>query len=302
MQQFLDILKEGFQGEILHQEPMSAHTSWKLGGPAEIFLIPKNHEDLQLALRALYQTRLPWKVFGNGSNLLVSDLGYSGVVLQLKNLNRIDMLPGGKIEVEAGAKLEDLIKFCCRKGLGGLEELSGIPGLVGGALLMNAGALNTEIGDRVSQVCLTDGLGEWVMRRDQIDFAYRSLGLEDMGIILSAVLSFEEADPVDLEIRRQQVLERRRTVQKVAGAHAGSVFKNPPGISAWKLIDKAGMRGRRRGSAFVSETHCNHIVNFGAASAQDVMDLIQEVRQAVFLKTGQQLELEVCLVGWEDEG
>ncbi|WP_020675402.1 UDP-N-acetylmuramate dehydrogenase [Geopsychrobacter electrodiphilus] len=302
MKQLLENLIQGFQGEFLRQEPMSAHTSWQLGGPAEIFLIPQNREDLQLALRGIHQLRLPWLVLGNGSNLLVSDQGFHGVVLQLKNLSRIDLLPGGKLEVEAGVQLGDLIRRCCQQGLGGLEELSGIPGSIGGALLMNAGALNTEIGNLVNQISLTDGLGEWVLRREQIDFSYRFSGFDQKDVIQSAILKLEEVDPVELETRRQLVLTRRRQVQKVTGAHAGSVFKNPSGESAWKLIEQAGMRGQQRGRALVSPEHCNHIVNLGGASAEDVMTLIKAVQQAVFLNAGQQLELEVRMVGWEDEG
>jgi UDP-N-acetylmuramate dehydrogenase len=301
MKQFLENLTPDFQGEILRQELMSAHTSWKLGGPAEYLLIPKNSYDLQVALRAIHHLGLPWVILGNGSNLLVADVGFPGVVIHLKNLNRIGFLPGGKVEVEAGVLLAELIKHCCRHGLGGLEELSGIPGTVGGAILMNAGALQTEIGNLVNQVSLTDGMGEWVLRREQIDFSYRSSGLDERAVIQAAILQLEEAKPEELEQLRQRVLARRKQVQQVSGFHAGSVFKNPPDGSAWRLIDQSGMRGQQRGQAQISPVHCNHIVNLGEARSQDIMLLIRDVQQAVFLKTAQQLELEVRLVGWEDE-
>ena len=300
MQELLENLRIGFHGEILLDEPMSAHTSWKLGGPAELFLVPENSADLQLALRLLRQYQQPWLVVGNGTNLLVADRGVRGAVIQIGKLNKIDFLPGGKVEVEAGVQLAELIKVCCRQGLGGLEELSGIPGMVGGALLMNAGALDTEIGNIVSQIYLTDGEGEWALRRDQVDFAYRYSGLEGRGVISGVRLQLKKGDLLVLAAQRQQVLARRKEVQRVTGAHAGSVFKNPPGEKAWQLIDTAGMRGVRKGNAEVSAEHCNHIVNQGNASAEDVLDLIRDVQQAVLQTSGIQLELEVRLIGWEE--
>jgi len=298
MQGLLEDLQNDFRGEILSQESMSAHTSWKLGGPAELFLVPETQADLQRALRCLRLRKLPWVAIGNGSNLLVSDQGVRGVVIQLGRLTKLDFLPNGKVEVEAGVQLGQLIKACCRKGLGGLENLSGIPGMVGGAILTNAGALETEIGDLVSQVFLTDGLGEWALRRDQVGFSYRHSGLDGKGVISGTLLQLHETDPAELEERYLKVLARRKEVQKVSGAHAGSVFKNPVGESAWKLIDQAGLRGRRIGEAEVSYEHCNHIVNLGGAQSADVLALIEEVIQAVLQTSGKLLELEVRLLGW----
>ncbi len=300
MQGLLEDLKNGFRGEILEQEPLSAHTSWKLGGPADIFLLPQNRADLQYALRVIQKNQQSWLVIGNGSNLLVSDSGFSGVVIQLGQLAKIEFLTGGKVEVESGVQLGHLIKLCCRKGFGGLEELSGIPGMVGGALLMNAGAIDTEIANFVSQVYLTDGQGEWALRREQVDFEYRHSGLDDKGVITRTMLQLNEADPKELEERRLKILARRKKIQNVSGAHAGSVFKNPAGEKAWQLIDRAGLRGRRIGKAEVSTAHCNHIVNMGGASSVDVLALIEEVQQAVLRTSGRKLELEVRLVGWKD--
>lgn len=298
MEQLLENLI-GFRGEIRQQEPMSEHTSWKLGGPAELMLVPESRSDLQLALRQVCRSKLPWLVVGNGSNLLVADEGIRGVVIKLEKLNRIEFLPGGRVEVEAGVLLSRLIKSCGKAGLGGLEELSGIPGTLGGAIVMNAGALNTEIADRVSQVYLTDGHGEWALRREQISFAYRSSGLFGKGIVSGAMLHLEEISTADSAKREEKALERRVRVQNVPGAHAGSVFKNPPKQKAWQLIDQAGLRGRKKGGAEVSEVHCNHIVNHGGATAAEVKSLIEEVQAEVKKTTGVALELEVRLVGWE---
>ncbi len=299
MKELLEDLHKGFLGAILTQVPMSAHTSWKLGGPAELFLVPQNRADLQLALRSIRLSQLPWAVIGNGSNLLVSDRGFAGVVIQLGQLTKLEFLPGAKVEVEAGVQLGTLINVCCRKGLGGLEELSGIPGSVGGALLMNAGALETEMGQLVRRVYLTDGQDEWVLRPEQIDFAYRQSGLAGKGVISGARLQLTESDSIVLKKRRLRVLARRKEVQSVSGPHAGSVFKNPVGEKVWQLIDQAGLRGLRIGNAQVSPEHCNHIVNLGGASAAEVLALIDEVRQSVFQTTGRRLELEVRLIGWE---
>lgn len=302
MEKLLENLEQGFRGQILRQEPMSNHTSWKLGGPAELFIVPQNRTDLQLALRAICKQRLPWIVIGNGSNMLVSDQGLAGVVISLAEMTEINLLPGEKVEVEAGVLLEKLVKTCCRAGLGGIEELSGIPGMVGGALLMNAGAYTTEIGDLVNQVYLTDGHGEWALRRDQINFGYRSSGLENRGVISGATLQLRKAEVSQLEARCQKLLERRKEVQKIKGAHAGSVFKNPPDKKAWELIQDAGLRGVCHGKAEISPDHCNHIVNRGGAKASDVMHLIEKVQKEVEAKSGIRLELEIRLAGWEAQG
>lgn len=302
MEQLLEDLQQGFRGEIRRREPMSVHTSWKLGGPAELFLVPRDRADLQLALRALSVNRVPWLVLGNGSNLLVADRGIQGAVIHLGGLDHLELLTDGQVEAEAGVQLATLIRACERAGLGGLEQLSGIPGMVGGALLMNAGALETEIGDLVKLVYLTDGHGEWALPREQIDFGYRCSGLAGKGVISAVVLQLEPRDVAELEQRRQQVLQRRQEVQKVAGAHAGSVFKNPPGHKAWQLIDRAELRGLQEGGARIAPEHCNHIVNLGDATAADVKALIDEIRLTVIQTSGIELELEVQLAGWEEQG
>jgi UDP-N-acetylmuramate dehydrogenase len=219
-------------------------------------------------------------------------------VLQLGKLQNIDFQENGKVEVQAGVQLNKLIKACSRKGLSGLESLNGIPGTVGGALMTNAGALGAEIGDLVKQINLTDGMGDWIIRRDQADFSYRNSGLEGKGVITGALLQLSKHDAREVTERSRKALEWRKEVQKVSGPHAGSVFKNPDGEKAWQLIEQVGLRGRRIGNAQIAVEHCNHIVNLGGASSADVLALIEEVLQAVLQETGKQLELEVRLVGW----
>ena len=295
-----DLRKKGFRGELRRDEPLANHTSWKLGGPADLFAVPRDCDDLQLLLRTADEQGVSWMVIGKGSNLLVADAGIRGLVIYTGGLTKIDFLPGGMVEAEAGVPLAHLIKACCKAGLGGLEELLGIPGTLGGAVLMNAGALETEIGDLVSQVFLTDGYGEWTLRQEQIEFAYRRSSLQGEGVISRVALQLRPADENALKKRCAEVEERRRQTQKLAGAHAGSVFKNPPEEKAWQLIDRVGLRGKRCGKAQIAETHCNHILNLGQAKACDVMQLIDEARDKVAAVCGVELELEVHLAGWEE--
>ena len=297
---FEDLKAKGFRGKLSLDEPLAAHTSWKLGGAAEIFAVPIDSKDLQLLLLLAASNAVPWLVIGNGSNLLVADTGVRGLVIYTGAMTGVRFLPDEMVEAEAGITLTQLIRVCCKKGLSGMEELLGIPGTLGGAVLMNAGALDTEIGDLVSQVFLTDGYGEWTLRQEQIDFGYRTSRLEGEGVICRALLQLRRDDAGKLKQRCAEIQKRRRRVQRLSGAHAGSVFKNPPTEKAWQLIERAGLRGKRCGEAQFAETHCNHILNLGGASARDVMQLIDEAKDRVAQVCGVELELEVCLAGWEE--
>jgi len=294
----MDIQAE-FRGDIRRAEPMFRHTSWRIGGPAECYLIPADVQDLRALLRVLDRKNVPWIVVGNGTNLLVGDEGVSGAVISLERLDSCEIDPAGKVRVEAGMSLQTLVKNTVARGLTGLEDLIGIPGTVGGALVMNAGAGTAEIGTLVETVTLLDGDNLVTLMADAIDFSYRSSGLSDRGVLISADLMLSHGDCDQLQTRCQDLLEKRRTVQKVEGPHAGSVFKNPPQQSAWQLIDAVGLRGRVCGAAMISEVHCNHIVNLGEATAADVLDLMALVQKRVQERTGIVLEPEVHLVGCE---
>ncbi|PLX89657.1 MAG: UDP-N-acetylenolpyruvoylglucosamine reductase [Desulfuromonas sp.] len=294
----MDIQAE-FRGDIRRAEPMFRHTSWRIGGPAECYLIPADVQDLRALLRVLDRKNVPWIVVGNGTNLLVGDEGVSGAVISLERLDSCEIDPAGKVRVEAGMSLQTLVKNTVARGLTGLEDLIGIPGTVGGALVMNAGAGTAEIGTLVETVTLLDGDNLVTLMADAIDFSYRSSGLSDRGVLISADLMLSRGDCAKLQTRCQDLLEKRRTVQKVEGPHAGSVFKNPPQQSAWQLIDAVGLRGRVCGAAMISEVHCNHIVNLGEATAADVLDLMALVQKRVQERTGIVLEPEVHLVGCE---
>ncbi|HKJ05316.1 MAG TPA: UDP-N-acetylmuramate dehydrogenase [Geopsychrobacteraceae bacterium] len=299
MERLLSAIHEEFRGEILPDELMISHTSWRIGGPAELFLLPEDSSDLIVLLQVLNRYNAPWVVIGNGTNLLVKDGGIAGAVISLARFDAIDIDVEGLVRVEAGTSLPRLIRQTVSQGLQGLEGLAGIPGSVGGAVLMNAGAGDSEIGSRVETVTLVGPQGERILTRKEAGFCYRASNLSEKGIITSTTLRLQPSDINSLQKACTEKLSWRRHVQAVVGSHAGSVFKNPPGAKAWELIDAAGLRGERRGDAVISPVHCNHIVNLDQATAQDVLELVALTRQRVKEQSGIDLELEVHIVGRE---
>lgn len=299
MERLLAAINEEFRGEIRCDELMLSHTSWRIGGPAQLFLIPADSADLTVLLQLLERYRAPWMVIGNGTNLLVKDGGIAGAVISLERFDAIGINDQGQIRVEAGVSLPRLIREAVASGLQGLEELTGIPGSVGGALLMNAGAGEVEIGSLVESLTLVDAQGEKTLKSEELGFSYRDSGLSGQGIITSASLRLQSSNVEELKNLCREKQERRRQVQNVGGAHAGSVFKNPQGKKAWELIDAAGLRGERCGDAEISSVHCNNIVNLDHATAQDVLTLVEMAQQRVIEQSGIELELEVHVVGQE---
>jgi len=276
---------------------MSRHTSLKVGGPAELFAIPADANDLQDLVRQLSAAGVPWLAVGKGYNLLVKDGGIRGAVISLERFNRIEERGDGRVMAEAGAENLDVVRFGQKHRLGGIGFISGIPGTIGGAVRMNAGAYGEGILERA--VCLTLLRGSEIREFciSELDYGYRRLSLEPGDILLSVLLRLEERDPelTDEEIRKD--LELRRSKHNVGFPSAGSFFKNPPGQSAWKLIDAAGMRGASVGGAAVSELHGNFLVNQRGATAADFLALAERVKQAVFDQSGIRLEEEVRVVG-----
>lgn len=295
MERVLTALNEEFCGEIRCDELMVSHTSWRIGGPAQLFLIPQDKKDLQTLLQVLERFQVPWMVLGNGTNLLVKDGGIVGAVISLERFVSIELKILGRIQVDAGVSLSKLIQHAAVNGLRGLEELAGIPGTVGGALVMNAGAGEMEIGSLVESLTLVDASGEKFLDCEDANFEYRGSALSGRAVITSAILKLQRAKTEDDE--ENETL--RSHGKRLGGAHAGSVFKNPPGQNAWELIDAAGLSGERCGDAIISEEHCNHIVNQGHATAVDVLSLIDTVRHRVLEQSGVELELEVHVAGQE---
>ncbi len=285
------------QGELRRNEPMSRHTSWRVGGPAETFFIPANIDDLSAFLAELDETT-PIFWHGVGSNLLVRDGGISGVVVSatkmLRDLERVD-----KHRVRAGAGLPctQLARQCIRWGLGPSEFFAGIPGTVGGALAMNAGAHGGETWERVEAVRTIDRQGA-VHEREPSEYTvgYRSVAGPANEWFLDALFRFEPDVTPSIETMKQ-MLERRKTTQPLGLPSCGSVFRNPPGDYSARLIEAAGLKGHRIGGAEVSEKHANFIINRDNATAADIEALIEFVRQTVFDRHGVKLVHEVRVVG-----
>ena len=296
-QPLLDELAQRCRGEVLRDEPLSRHTTWRVGGPAAALFRPANHVDLVKAARLLRGAALPWLVLGGGSNLLVRDGGFPGVVIELCHFNAVRIGADGIVEAEARVRLNALIKQLVAAGLGGLEELAGIPGTVGGALVMNAGAGRQEFGQVVEEVEMLSGETFLWRQAASLDFGYRQSGLEPGDIVTAVRLRLGSGDPELLNASYNERLQHRRQAHAVGGPSAGSVFKNPPGKRAWELVAGCGWQGRGIGGALVSERHANFIVNTGRATAADIEALIEAVRSDVARQSGVQLETEVKIVG-----
>jgi UDP-N-acetylmuramate dehydrogenase len=293
----LDELARRCRGELLRDEPLWRHTSWQVGGPAAALLCPANHVALVKAVRLLSGAGVPWLVIGGGSNLLVRDGGFPGVVFDLKLLAEVRFGADGLVEVGAGARLNALVKQVVAAGLGGLEELAGIPGTVGGAVVMNAGAGTQSFGQVVTAVEILAGETFVWRPAAELHFGYRHTALGADEVVTAVRLRLRPDDPELLAATYAERLAHRRQAHAVGGPSAGSVFKNPPGGKAWELVDRSGWRGRGVGGARVAERHANFIVNAGGASAADIETLIDAIRVDVLQKTGVTLEPEVRIVG-----
>jgi UDP-N-acetylmuramate dehydrogenase len=282
---------------LRRDEPMSRHTSWRVGGPAEWYFRPESREALSEFLQGLpRETALHW--VGLGSNLLVRDGGVRGVVVNTSRaLGAVRRLNGGQVEAEAGVPCTTFARRCARWGLGPAEFFAGIPGTIGGALRMNAGAFGGETWDSVVAVESIDRSGRIHARApDEYSIAYREVKGPVDEWFLSARFAFEDQQDGALE-RVKQMLRERQESQPLGQPSCGSVFRNPPGDHAARLIESAGLKGRRLGGAQVSEKHANFIINTGDASAADVEGLIELVRAEVAARHGVQLQLEVHVLG-----
>jgi UDP-N-acetylmuramate dehydrogenase len=292
-----DILKGALRGQVLADEPLAPHTTWRIGGPADLFLRPLDSADLVLALSLLQAHRVPWEIVGGGSNLLVRDGGVRGAVLHLGHLDEVRFGDHGLVRAGSGVPLMALIRQTAERGLGGLEGLAGIPGTLGGAVAMNAGAGGRDMASVVRSVLLAGAEGSQEWPAAQLSFGYRRSELPPGRVITEVLLQLQPAEPAELLEEIAARLQHRHRAQGVGGPNAGSVFKNPPRESAWRLIDRAGLRGATVGQAQVSERHCNFIVNRGGATAGEVLALIGRVRDEVEGQTGIRLETEVRIIG-----
>jgi UDP-N-acetylmuramate dehydrogenase len=276
---------------------MHLHTSLKVGGPADLYAIPEDTDDLQTLLTWCGDQGVPWLTVGRGYNLLVRDKGIRGAVVSLERFNRIAVVGEGAVMAEAGAENLAVVRFAQKLGLGGIGFISGIPGTIGGAIKMNAGAYGEGILARTDHLTLLRDGRIAAYRMTELRYSYRHLELEEGDVVLAALFRLDQREPHHTEDEIRRDLELRRTKHNVGHPSAGSFFKNPPGQAAWRLIDAAGMRGAKVGGAQVSEVHSNFLVNTGNATAQDFFDLAEQVKKAVFATSCVTLAEEVRIVG-----
>ncbi len=286
------------RGVMRDQEPMARHTTWRVGGPAQHYYEPADIDDLASLLHRLGGSE-PLFWLGLGSNLLVRDGGIRGTVINITNrLCGMERLGGDRIWVEAGATCAAVARFCARERLAGAEFLAGIPGTMGGALKMNAGAFGGETWRLVRQVETVDVRGMQRERTpEEYRIGYRSVEGPAQEWFTAAVLQLQSGEVERGQRRIRELLERRNASQPIGLANAGSVFRNPPGEHAARLIEAAGLKGERIGGAVVSEKHANFIINTGTASAADIEALIERVAALVLERHGVELQREVHIVG-----
>lgn len=279
--------------------PLSKHTSLRIGGPADALAQPRNLEELRALLALCRDLGLESFLLGGGFNLLVSDAGIAGVTVQLHALRELQAGPEGRITAQAGTRHSRVVRFAEEHGGGGLEFGVGIPGTVGGWVAMNAGIPSVEVKDVVDRVDWIEPGGSEIREvgRHELEFSYRRLALPPGAVIVAAVFRTEPADPAVIRERMRGLLDQRRDTQPVDQRSCGSVFKNPAGDRAGRLIDAAGLKGVRRGDAAISEKHANFIENRGRATAADVLALIDLARREVAERFAIELETEVRFVG-----
>lgn len=294
-------------GKILKNEPMARHTTFRTGGPADYYIVPRNTKELAGLIRYFAINDIDYFVIGNGSNLLVSDDGYRGVIIDLgRNDDTAFTMLGYEwqgdeliMDIGAGCLMSAVGKFAAKFGGTGFEELSGIPGCIGGACIMNAGAFDREMKDVVKNVEALDKKGSiHKLDASDIEFRYRGSSLMDEGYIVTrAEISLSRADTEDIERKSEELLKRRQEKQPLEYPSAGSTFKRPEGYFAGKLISDAGLKGLSIGGACVSEKHAGFIVNNGGASSCDIYELMKRVQETVSDRYGVTLEPEVRLLG-----
>ena len=293
-----DDLKE-LCASISFDEPMNKHTSFKIGGPCEIFIEPESVSEVLAVIDYLNKNGIEFIVIGNGSNLLVSDLGIDGVVIKIgSKLSNIEV-NGNEIYTESGALLSKVANVALANDLGGMEALSGIPGSIGGAIYMNAGAYGTEIKDVIKEVTFVNEKGEIItLGCEELELGYRkSIFTNKNFIIISCILALKKGDNEEIKALMREYTKRRCEKQPLSYPSAGSTFKRPQGYFAGKLIEDCGLKGYSIGGAMVSELHAGFVINYDNATAKDVMDLIEYIKNKVIEKFGVEIEPEIKIIG-----
>ena len=284
---------------IYKEEPMKKHTTFRVGGNADYFVEPKTEEEVKNVVSLCKSEEMPYFILGNGSNLLVGDKGYRGVIIQIcKEMNQIEV-QGTSLLVQAGALLSKVGSAALKAGLTGFEFASGIPGTMGGAVFMNAGAYGGEMKDILAEVTVLDERGEVrVLKKEELGLGYRTSAVAKKGyVVLSARVELQSGDKKKIEARMQELKVQRTTKQPLEYPSAGSTFKRPEGYFAGKLISDSGLRGFQVGGAQVSEKHCGFVINKENATASDIVELMNQVIEKVQNEFGVTLEPEVRKLG-----
>jgi UDP-N-acetylmuramate dehydrogenase len=303
-------LSSFWKGKILWDEPMSQYSTLKVGGPAEAIISVTSIKDLQRLIHWLKKNDIGWWIVGRGSNILVPDDGLTGVTIvldgQFIDIEKVENQTGQKenstlIRSGGGCLLSKLVHYCTSNSLSGLEFAIGIPGSLGGAVVMNAGAWGYEIGNRLNSATLMNNNGDvFTEPGENLGFTYRGWGMERNTILLYATLTLTMENKGEIKAACRKYQELRKKNQPLTEPSAGSFFKNPPELSAGRLIDKAGLKGCSIGGAKISEKHANFIINTGNASSSDILNLMHLVQDTVYKQFGIKLEPEVHILG--DEG
>lgn len=294
---------EEIRGEKRFDEPMRNHTSFRIGGKADLLIFPEDIDDLKKVLYFCSSNKIPLTVVGRGTNLLVSDKGIRGIVVNLRRgFKEVTLAEDENVVAGAGAGLQSMVNFALKKKLSGIEFAAGIPGSVGGALIMNAGAEKGEMGDVIQEVRIITAYGEIrVLKREDIKFSYRHSEFPSGSIVFQTRALLKRRGDSEIRRKMELLIRDRRLKQPLYSHCAGSVFKNPDGDFAGRLIELAGLKGFSVGDAVVSEMHANFIINRGRAAADDVLKLIEIIKERVFTKTGVSLEEEIKIVGEDCE-
>ena len=295
---YKDIFSNVDVGEVLFDEPMKNHTTFKIGGPCDVLVMPNTIEQILNVLTLVKENNLAYMIIGNGSNLLVSDEGIRKVIVKLhKNFSKIT-LDGNKITSQAGATLKEIADFALENKLSCFEFASGIPGDLGGAVTMNAGAYGGEMKDVLESVKVIDkDLNVIDIDAKDMNLRYRNSRVQDEGlIVLEAVINLSEGDYDKIKEYQDELTFKRESKQPLEYPSAGSTFKRPEGYYAGKLIDDCGLRGYRYKDAMVSEKHCGFVINAGDANCEQVLYVINHVKEVVFEKFGVNLEPEVRII------
>ncbi len=295
-----DALEEALGDQLRFGAPLSRYTSLRVGGPAEVLATPASRDDLARLLRLCAAHRLRHWVLGGGFNTIAIDEPVEGVVIQMGRFRRLEERPGHRLRAEAGVSHASLVNFCSERGLGGLEFGAGIPGSIGGWLAMNAGIPDREVKDVAVEVEVMSPTGAHRVHLSRADlhFRYRALrGLAPGSVILSALLQASPSEPARVRAEVERMLAKRAASQPLNVPSCGSVFVNPAGDFAGRLIEDAGLKGLRIGGAQITDVHANFIANVGQARAADVLALIDRARSAVFQRSGRRLVPEVRVIG-----